>query len=48
LTSYGYKATKDVVITVNNGHIGTLGMQSAQTAGGDTTYSVNENGGITP
>jgi type IV pilus assembly protein PilA len=48
LTSYGYKATKDVVITVNSGTIQTLGMQSAQTAGGDTTYSVNTNGSITP
>ena len=49
LTSYGYKPTKDVVLTVNKGTIGSLGMQTQQTAGpGDTTYSVDANGGITP
>ena len=48
LTGYGYRPTKDVVITVTTGTIGSLAMKSAQTAGGDTTYSVDANGGITP
>ena len=49
LTSYGYKPTKDVSLTVNKGTIGSLGMQTQQTAGpGDMTYTVDANGGITP
>ena len=48
LTTYGYKPTKDVVITIQNGTIGSLGMTSAHTFGGDVTYSENANGAITP
>ena len=48
LTTYGYKPSKDVVITIQNGTIDSLGMTSAHTFGGDVTYSVDENGAITP
>jgi type IV pilus assembly protein PilA len=48
LTSYGYKPTVNVALSVNSGTIGSLGMQTQETAGGDTTYTVNANGAITP
>jgi type IV pilus assembly protein PilA len=48
LTSYGYKATKDVAITVSPGTIGSLKIVTAHTGGGDVTYSVDANGAITP
>lgn len=48
LTIYGYKPTKDVVITIRNGTIGSLNMISVHTYGGDVTYSVNEYGAIDP
>jgi type IV pilus assembly protein PilA len=48
LTSYGYKPTRDIALTIDKGTLGSLGMHSANTAGGDTTYSVGNSGGITP
>jgi type IV pilus assembly protein PilA len=46
LKSYGYTATKDVTVTSANGQT-TLAITSKH-ASGDTTYSVNANGEITP
>lgn len=48
LTSYGYKASRDIALTINSGTLGSLGMQTMNTAGGDTTYSVSSSGAMTP
>jgi hypothetical protein len=47
LTSYGYKASKDVTITIINGTIGSLTMISAHNRG-SVTYTVDTNGGVIP
>lgn len=47
LTSYGYKPTKDVLMTLNNGTAASLSMVSAHLSG-SVTYTVDSNGGIIP
>ncbi|MGD0277530.1 MAG: prepilin-type N-terminal cleavage/methylation domain-containing protein [Syntrophales bacterium] len=47
LTSYGYYPTKDVVITLNNGTLGSLSMISAN-PNGSITYTIDSNGSIIP
>jgi type IV pilus assembly protein PilA len=49
LTDYGYTATDDVTVTVNNGTIDALDMDSVSGGSADcTTYSINAAGTITP
>ncbi len=51
LTSYGYKASSTVTLTVTTGTQAALGMRAIGSAGGGTgniTYSVNSAGTITP
>jgi type IV pilus assembly protein PilA len=47
LTAYGYKASSGVTVTVGNGTQAALAFTSAS-ATGDTTYSVDNSGAITP
>ena len=48
LTSYGYKPTANVVLTVTTGTMAGLVMTTLQTSGGDVTYSIDNAGTITP
>jgi type IV pilus assembly protein PilA len=47
LDTYGYTATDDVTVTVVNGAIDSLSMTSEH-ATGDTVYTVDDAGSITP
>ena len=47
LTNCGFRASDDVTVTVNDGTVDNLEITS-QHATGDTTYTINENGLISP
>ena len=47
LGSYGFKSTTDVTTTVSNGTMAALAITAVHSSG-DTTYSVNSAGTITP
>ncbi|OPY87339.1 MAG: Fimbrial protein precursor [Syntrophaceae bacterium PtaU1.Bin231] len=47
LSSYGYKATSGVTLTINDGSQSALNMSAANTAGG-RTFVVDATGSITP
>jgi type IV pilus assembly protein PilA len=47
LTTYGYRQTTGVTVTVVAGALTTLNMTSTHTAGGTKTYTVDANGNIT-
>jgi len=47
LASYGYTASDDVLVTVNDGSMDNLEITSKH-ATGDTTYTINANGVISP
>ncbi|MBW2637261.1 MAG: prepilin-type N-terminal cleavage/methylation domain-containing protein [Deltaproteobacteria bacterium] len=47
LLNYGYTASDDVAVTVNDGSMDNLEITSVHAAG-DTTYTINNNGTISP
>jgi type IV pilus assembly protein PilA len=47
LQSYGYTQSDGITLTVSNGTIGALALTSVH-GSGDTTYSINSAGTITP
>ena len=47
LTNYGYTVSDNVTVTVNDGTVDNLELTSVH-ATGDTTYTINENGLISP
>jgi len=47
LNSYGYTGSDGITLTVSNGTIGALALTSVH-GSGDTTYSINSAGTITP
>ncbi len=47
LTGYGYKATTNVTLTVGTGTMAGLSMTASHSSG-DTTYTVDNQGAITP
>jgi prepilin-type N-terminal cleavage/methylation domain-containing protein len=48
LTGSGYTPSKDVTLTVTTGSMTGLALTSKHTSGGDTTYSIDASGKITP
>jgi type IV pilus assembly protein PilA len=47
LTGYGYRATTNVTTTITNGTIAALSIQASH-ASGNSTYTVDPSGNITP
>jgi len=47
LTSYGFKGTSGVTVTINNGTQSALNMTAAH-ASGDVTYTIDSQGAISP
>jgi type IV pilus assembly protein PilA len=48
ITSYGYKATTGVTLTIAPGTMGSLTIKGTNANGGDTTYTADSHGTITP